>query len=143
LDWLASLGINAIEFCTQGAFLRKPSTEMEFRRIDIMKRVIEYAHQKGMKVWYIVASNVLSKVPAGKEPVDQRDKDAYEEPCPMNPEARRKIIAAASYFFEQYEGIDAFELFAGDWGGCSCGKCDYTNYLDLARDYYNKDSRDP
>jgi len=138
LDWLASLGINAIEFCTQAAFLRKPSTETEFRRIEIMKRVIKYAHQKGMKVWYIVASNVLSKVPAGEEPIDQRDKDAYEEPCPMNPEARGKIIAAASYFFEQYEGIDAFELFAGDWGGCNCGKCDYTTYLGLARDYYNE-----
>lgn len=136
LDWLASIGINAIEFCTQAAFLRKPSTALEFNRIGIMKKMIQYAHQKGMKVWYIVASNVLSNVPDGTEPTDQGKKNAYEEPCPKIPEKRKKIIEAAAYYIEQYKGIDAFELFAGDWGGCNCGICDYNTYLELAKDYY-------
>ncbi len=135
VDQLAGMGIEVMEFCTQAAFLRIPSTDFERRRIETMGEVIRYAHEKGMKVWQIVSSNVLSGVPDGELPVDQREKSAFLEPCPREPGVMDRLREVTEYFVSAYGDVDGYEIFAGDWGGCACGGCDYLTWMDLAAEY--------
>lgn len=136
IDHLCACKIDMMEFCTQASFIRIPSTDFEYNRIKIMKEVIRYAHSKGVKVWLILSANVLSSVPDGQLPVDQRKSKSFSEPCPQEPENLEKLYKVTTYFIEQYDEVDGYEIFAGDWGGCGCGKCDYKTYLWLAGEYY-------
>lgn len=136
VDFLSFCGIHRIEFCTQASFLRIPSTEFEHARISRMQAVIEYAHELGLACWLVVSSNVLSGVPDGQIPVGQQSSGAFYEPCPRDPDVRKKLLEVIDFFVSKYQAIDGYELFAGDWGGCTCGGCDIHTFFELATDYY-------
>lgn len=137
VDWLDYLEINLIEFAVQLSFLRKPATGMERERIRIMKEVIEYAHQKSMKVTVILSTNVITKLPDSEAPHGQLELDWTKYLiCPRNKKDFEKTIALGEYYISEYRNADAFSVCAGDWGGCSCGTCSWETYIEYVKNYY-------
>jgi hypothetical protein len=135
IDWFSSIDLNLLEFTTQIEFLRFPSTELEEKKIELMKNVIDYAHKKNMQVSYIVTTNVVSIVPKDEEPKGYIG-DRFVQLCPQSKDYFLKTIDINKYFIEQYKDADIFEIFAGDWGGCQCGECNWETYLEYCKEYY-------
>ncbi|MHB0999109.1 MAG: hypothetical protein ACYC27_07675 [Armatimonadota bacterium] len=128
IKWLHAIGINAVEFATMFEFNRKPSTDMERKKIADRLRILELAHEFNMKFGYLLTNTTVSTVPEGEEPSHQGLGRAVEL-CPQEPGNFEKTIALQEWYMETFKNADFFEEFAGDWGGCTCGKCGVPDYL--------------
>lgn len=103
-----------------------------------MKRVIDYAHRKEMKVTVILSTNVITKLPENEPPHGQLDLNWTNFLiCPRQKDDFDKSIAVGEYYISEYRNADAFSVCAGDWGGCSCGTCSWQTYLAYVNNYYN------
>jgi hypothetical protein len=130
--WLRFCGIDAIEFATMLESSRIPSTEVERARIRARLRIMDLAHQLGMKFGYILSNTVVSTVPEGEPPGGQLG-DRAKTLCPREPGNFERTVDLQSWYMMTYREADFFEEFAADWGACGCGRCDVTDYLRYVR----------
>lgn len=137
IKWLSALGINAVEFATMFEFSRIPSTDMERKKISDRLQVLKLAHQFHMKFGYLLSNTTVSTVPEGEEPSHQGQGRGVEL-CPQDPAVFEKTIALQEWYMNTYKEADFFEEFAGDWGGCTCGVCDVSDYLRYVETLANK-----
>jgi hypothetical protein len=128
LDWLKYCGINAVEYATMLEFNRIPSTDLERRKITDRLKILDHAHSIGLKFGYLLTNTVLSTVPEGEEPGHQELNRATTL-CPREPGNFEKTVAIPKFYMNTYRKADFFEEFAADWGGCTCGKCDVSDFL--------------
>lgn len=128
IRWLSSLGINAVEFATMFEFSRIPSTDMERKKISDRLQVLKLAHSFNMKFGYLLSNTTVSTVPENEDPSHQGLGRGVEL-CPQEPGNFEKTMAIQEWYMNTYREADFFEEFAGDWGGCTCGKCGVPDYL--------------
>jgi hypothetical protein len=134
IDWLAAHGVEIVEGCQQLGWYRYPTLPEELDRVRIRQHVIDRAHTLGMEYWLILASNVLSGLPAAQVPPGQLSIDERDcVLCPQTGDGFTRTAEVSRYFARAARGADAFEVFAGDWGGCRCGRCGVDQYLDYVR----------
>ncbi len=128
LDWLDVCGINAVEFATMLEFTRIPTTDLERTKIQDRLKVMELAHAKGMQFGYILTTTAVSTVPEDEEPGHQL-KNRAAVLCPQERGNFEKTVGIQNWYLQTYRDADFFEVFAGDWGGCTCGRCGVSDYL--------------
>lgn len=132
--WMRACGINTIEFATMFEFNRIPSTDLERRKIADRLRLLDLAHELGMKFGYILSNTAVSTVPAHEEPGDQLKNRAVML-CPREPGNFEKTTAIQSWYMNTYREADFFEEFAADWGGCTCGRCTSGDFMRYVRHF--------
>jgi hypothetical protein len=125
-------GINAVEFATMLEFNRKPSTDLERRKIADRLRLLDQVHKAGMQFGYLLTNTVVSTVPEGENPGGQLGNRAVNL-CPREPGNFERSLENPLFYMETYKEADFFEQFAADWGGCHCGKCGVPEYLKYVR----------
>jgi len=130
LDWLSSTGVEVVEYCQQLGWYRYPALRAELERLYVRQRLIDAAHDRGMAFWQILGTNLYSRLPWDQIPPGQLD--IAESDCTLCPRDGDGFIRTAElthYFARCFHGADAFEVFAGDWGGCGCGRCGVEDYI--------------
>jgi hypothetical protein len=132
IRWLSALGLNTVEFATMLEFSRIPTTELERQKIRDRLMILELAHSLGMKFSYLLSNTTVSTVSENEEPSHQGGNRA-QDLCPQDPTNFAKTVAIQKWYMHTYREADIFEEFAGDWGGCTCGKCNVSNYLRYVR----------
>lgn len=137
VNWLNSLGINAVEFATMFQFNRVPSTDLERKKISDRLMILDLVHSYGMKFGYLLSNTTVSMVPDGVDPGDQNAGGA-KELCPRIPGNFEKTVAIQEWYLTTYKDADFFEEFAADWGGCTCGRCGVPEYMRYVRTFAEK-----
>ncbi len=132
IDWLHACRIDTVEFATMAAASRIPTTDAEKQRISDRLKLLDYMHSLGMKGGYLLSNTTVSTLPEGGEPGAQSPV-CSKNLCPRVPGNFEKTIAIQKWFLNTYKDMDFFEEFAGDWGGCSCGRCRPVDYLRYVR----------
>ena len=134
LDWLGTAGVEVVEYCQQLGWYRYPTLPEELDRLRVRQQLVEAAHRRGIEFWQILGTNLYSRLPADQIPPGQleiREEDCTE--CPLEGDGFRRTAEIGRYFARCFRGADAFEVFAGDWGGCGCGRCGVDEYARYVR----------
>jgi hypothetical protein len=134
LDWLRAAGVEIVEYCQQLGWYRYPTLPEELDRLRVRQQLVESAHQRGLDFWLILGTNLYSRLPVDQVPpgqLDIREEDCTE--CPQEGDGFTRTAEISRYFARCFRGADAFEVFAGDWGGCGCGRCGVDQYIRYVR----------
>ncbi|MHB1296079.1 MAG: hypothetical protein ACYC4R_13905 [Anaerolineae bacterium] len=134
LDWLRYAGVETIEYCQQLGWYRYPTLPEELDRLRVRQRLVEAAHERGLAFYQILGTNLRSRLPMNQVPpgqLDLRESDCTE--CPQEPGGFARTAELGLYFSRCMRGAEGFEVFAGDWGGCGCGRCGVDQYADYVR----------
>ncbi|MHB0857327.1 MAG: hypothetical protein ACYC5M_07125 [Anaerolineae bacterium] len=134
LDWLRYAGVEIIEYCQQLGWYRYPTLPEELDRLRVRQQLVGAAHERGLAFYQILGSNLNSRLPADQVPsgqLDLRESDCTE--CPLEPGGFQRTADLGLYFSRCMRGADGFEVFAGDWGGCGCGRCGVEQYANYVR----------
>jgi len=136
LDWLRYAGVERVEYCQQMGWYRYPTLPEELDRLRARQRLVEAAHRRGMEFSLILGTNLYSRWPPERVPPGQLEisEDEVTE-CPQKPGGFARTSGIGLYYARCFRGADAFEVFAGDWGGCRCGHCGIEQYLEYVRFY--------
>lgn len=129
LRWLKAAGVDMVEYCQQLGWVRYPTLPEELDRLRARQALVELAHSLGLQFWLILGTNLYSRFPVDQVPPGQlaiRESDCTE--CPREPGGFERTAGIAQYYARVFRGADAFEVFAGDWGGCRCGRCGVEEY---------------
>ena len=130
LDWLKAAGVEIVEACQQLGWYRYPALPEELDRLRVRQGLVGEAHERGMQYWQILGTNLYSRLPWDRVPsgqLDIRESDCTE--CPQDGDGFARTAEIGQYFARVFRGADAFEVFAGDWGGCGCGRCGVDQYI--------------
>ena len=134
LDWLKVAGVDLVEGCQQMGWYRYPILPEELDRLRVRQGLIDEAHRRGMEYWQILGTNLLSQLPWDRVPAGQLElNESNCTICPQEQDGFRRTTELGQYFARCFKGSQAFEIFAGDWGGCDCGRCgldQYQQYID-------------
>jgi hypothetical protein len=134
LDWLKLAGVEIVEACQQLGWYRYPALPAEIDRLRVRQALVEAAHDHDLEYWQILGTNLYSRLPWDRLPPGQleiRESDCTM--CPQEGEGFQRTAEIGRYFARVFRGADAFEVFAGDWGGCGCGRCSVEQYVDYVR----------
>lgn len=129
LDWLAGAGVEIVEACQQLGWMRYPALAEEIDRLRSRQALVGEAHARGMQYYQILGSNLYSQLPWDRLPPGQleiAEKDCVL--CPQEGDGFTRTAELGRYFARVFRGADGFEVFAGDWGGCPCGRCGIDQY---------------
>jgi len=136
LDWLHYAGVERVEYCQQMGWYRYPTLPEELDRLRARQRLVEAAHRRGMEFSLILGTNLYSRLPPDRVPPGQLQVSEGEiSECPQEPGGFARTSGIGLYYARCFRGADAFEVFAGDWGGCHCGRCGIEQYLGYVRFY--------
>lgn len=130
LDWLKAAGVEIVEACQQLGWYRYPALPEELDRMVVRQGLVAEAHRRDMAYWQILGTNLHSRLPWDQVPRGQleiRESDCTE--CPQEGDGFSRTAEIGRYFARCFRGADAFEVFAGDWGGCGCGRCGVDQYI--------------
>lgn len=134
LDWLAASGVEMVELWPQAGWYRYPALPGELDRLRARQQLVDAAHRRGMELMLLLTTNLYSKLPTDELPPGQASiNEADTTWCPQDPIAFERTAAVSEYFSRAYRGLDHVDVFAGDWGGCDCGRCDvgdFERYVD-------------
>ncbi|NLE43803.1 MAG: hypothetical protein GX620_03695 [Chloroflexi bacterium] len=129
LDWLRYAGVEIVEACQQLGWYRYPTLPQELDRLRARQSLVGASHARDMAYWQILGANLNSRLPVDQAPpgqLDIRESDCTE--CPLEDGGFLRTAELGRYFARCFRGADAFEVFAGDWGGCGCGRCGVDQY---------------
>jgi hypothetical protein len=130
LDWLKAAGVEIVEACQQMGWYRYPTLPEEMERLHTRQQLIQEAHRRGMEYYQILGTNLYSKVPWDHVPPGQLDLTESDcVICPSEDDGFTRTAELSRYFTRVFRGADGFEVFAGDWGGCECGRCSLAQYI--------------
>jgi len=130
LDWLRYVGVEIVEYCQQMGWYRYPVLPQELDRLRVRQGLVAAAHRRGLEFWLILPTNVYSRLPIDQVPPGQLDlREAGFTQCPQEGDGFARTAEIGRYFARCFQGADAFEVFAGDWGGCRCGRCTIDQYV--------------
>lgn len=130
LDWLKVAGVEIVEACQQLGWYRYPALPAEIDRLRARQALVDEAHARGMQYFQILGTNLYSRLPWDQLPPGQleiRESDCTL--CPSEGDGFTRTAEMGRYYARCYRGADAFEVFAGDWGGCGCGRCGMDEYI--------------
>ncbi len=130
LDWLKGAGVQIVEFCQQMGWYRHPTLPAELDRLRVRQGLVAGARRRGLEYWQILGTNLVSQLPWDQVPPGQLELSESDcVTCPQEKDGFRRTAELGQYFTRCFHGAQAFEIFAGDWGGCGCGRCDIEQYL--------------
>ena len=136
LDWLGAMGVQIVEYFPQFAWYRYPTLPEELDRLRGRQRLITAAHQRGLEFWQMLGTNLSSRRPADEVPPGQLELAETDcTQCPQQGDGFVRTAELGRYFARCSRGADAFEVIAGDWGGCRCGRCSVEQYLQYLQFY--------
>jgi hypothetical protein len=126
--------VEVVELCQQLGWYRYPTLPQEIDRLRVRQGLVEAAHQRGLAYWQILGTNLYSRLPADRLPPGQLEiREGDCTLCPREDDGFRRTAELGRYFARVFRGADAFEVFAGDWGGCGCGRCGVDDYIRYVR----------
>lgn len=134
LDWLKAAGVETVEIWPQAGWYRYPTLPTELDRLRVRQQLVEAAHARGMEFMLLLTTNLYSKLPVDQVPPGQASlAEDMTTWCATEPGGYERTLDIDAYFANVYRGLDHADVFAGDWGGCSCGRCgipEFERYVD-------------
>ena len=143
IDFIRQFNVNYVSI--MNLHLYHPDVGESYRnkwRFDVYKRVIEYAHEQGMKVSLMSCYNQVPASVFWQHPEWRTDAvPGYFGHALCWSKAKDEIMKYHRYLIEYLDGLDAVELMVTEFlGWCMCGQCSSdvaAVYVDAVKEFGN------